>query len=102
MGVGAIIAGIAAAAAVGGSSIYASKKQARAEKAAAQMQADAQEKAASQRAAEMNQMNQRAPDTESILEQNSGGDTGGTMLTGAAGVDANSLRLGKGSTLLGG
>jgi|UniRef100_UPI004027EF39 hypothetical protein len=50
----------------------------------------------------MNQMNQRAPDTESILEQNSGGDTGGTMLTGAAGVDANSLRLGKGSTLLGG
>ena len=97
MGLVAVIAGVAAAAAAGGSAIYAAKKQARAE-----MQADAQEKAAAQQAAEMNRMNQRAPDTESILEQNSGGDTGGTMLTGAAGVDANSLKLGKGSTLLGG
>jgi type II secretory pathway pseudopilin PulG len=102
MGLVAVIAGVAAAAAAGGSAIYAAKKQARAERAAARMQADAQEKAAAQQAAEMNRMNRRAPDTESILEQNSGGDTGGTMLTGAAGVDANSLKLGKGSTLLGG
>ena len=102
MGIEVALAGLAAAAVAGGSAIYASKKQARADKAAARMQADAQEKAAAQQAAEMNRMNRRAPDTESILEQNSGGDTGGTMLTGAAGVDANSLKLGKGSTLLGG
>lgn len=102
MGVGAIIAGIAAAAAVGGSSIYASNKQARAQKNAAKMQADAQEKATAQQTAEMNQLNQRTPDTESILEQNAGDDTGTTMLTGPSGVDANNLKLGKGSTLLGG
>jgi len=102
MGVGAIIAGAAAAIATGGLSIMASKKESKAEKSAAETQAKAQEAAVAQEAAEINRQSQKQPDVETILENNSGSDTGSTLLTGSGGVDPNSLRLGKGSTLLGG
>lgn len=102
MGIGAIIAGTAAALATGGLSIMSSHKEAKAIKSAAETQAKAQEAAAAQEAAEMNKQSQKQPDVETILENNAGSDTGSTLLTGAGGVDPNSLRLGKGSTLLGG
>jgi len=61
-----------------------------------------QEKAADEA---FNKANAKKPDLERLLSQNeqaAQGGAGSTMLTGPAGVDPNSLVLGKNNTLLGG
>ena len=84
---------------------YRNGQDAKQAQSAAQQQAQAnalkQERAADQA---MNQANQKKPDTAAILsaaQQSGKAGASGTMLTGPAGIDPNSLTLGK-STLLGG
>lgn len=94
-----------AAASIAGTaySVYSGQKQASAQKEA---QAQATKTANDQATAAdqaMNAANQKRPDTNAILDaatQAGRGGVSGTMLTGAAGVDKNSMALGK-STLLG-
>ena len=67
----------------------------------AQKNADA---AAKQADEDFNRANQKRPDTNAILaaaQDSVRGGTSGTMLTGAQGVDPETLKLGK-TTLLGG
>lgn len=76
------------------------KKSAEASMNQAKANALKQEKQADQDA---NRMNQKKPDTAGILaaaSQAGKGGVAGTMLTGPAGVDPNTLSLGK-NTLLG-
>lgn len=96
---------IGAIAAVAGSaySIYSGEKASSAQKKAnAQAQTNAK-KQAQQAEQDTNRANQKAPDIGALLsanQQQSLSGQSGTMLTGAQGVDPNSLSLGK-STLLG-
>lgn len=100
-------AAVVAAGAATAYSVYQGNKQAEAQKDAlkdqkqAQRAAEAQAKT-QQRQSEMamNAANQKQPDMSAILKAASSGGVSGTMLTGPAGVDPNSLALGK-STLLG-
>lgn len=85
------------------SSIYTGNKQASAQKKAmAQSQANANKQAtAAEQAA--NAANQKRPNANGILDaasQSGRAGVSGTMLTGAQGVDAGSMALGK-NTLLG-
>jgi type II secretory pathway pseudopilin PulG len=94
----------AVAAAVGtGYSIYSGERAASAqENAQGQAKANADKQAAAADQAQ-NRANQKHPDVSSILSAASqAGRAGesGTMLTGPAGVDASTLKLGK-NTLLG-
>lgn len=96
---------IAAGAAVAGAAVayqngQEQKKSAEASMNQAKANALKQEKQADQDA---NRMNQKKPDTAGILaaaSQAGKGGVAGTMLTGPAGVDPNTLSLGK-NTLLG-
>lgn len=100
---GAIAAIGAMTAATAGSQIYAANKQAKATKAASKVQAKASNDALRQQTQEMNQANQKTADTESLLEQNTGSDVQGTMLTGANGIQSlDDLILGRGASMLGG
>lgn len=77
------------------------KKQAKSAMEQAQKNADA---AAKQADEDFNRANQKRPDTNAILaaaQDSVRGGTSGTMLTGAQGVDPETLKLGK-TTLLGG
>lgn len=111
--IGAIAAGVMAAAAVAGTAYSvvagedAKKQQKKAmenqERAQAQQLAQAQ---SAQRRSEMaqNAANRRQPDVGGIMEragQQAGGGPSSTMLTGPGGVDPSQLSLGR-STLLGG
>lgn len=105
------IAAISAAAAVG-STVYgvvsgqqqnANQKKALAQQNAAQKTAEAQT-LSNQRRSEVaqNAVNRQTPDIAAILSRAAGvakGGIGSTMLTGAGGVDAGSLTLGKSSLL---
>ena len=99
------MSGVVTAAAVVGAaySVYNGQQQASAQKKA---QAQATKTANDQATAAdqaMNAANQKRPDTNAILDaatQSGRGGVSGTMLTGATGVDKNSMALGK-STLLG-
>ena len=106
------LATLAGAAVVGtGYSIYAGEQQKSAQKDALNQQRDAQAKAEAsalkqEKTAEetMNKSLAKKPDASAILsqsEQAGKSGVGSTMLTGAAGVDPNSLQLEK-KTLLGG
>lgn len=100
-------AAVVAATATTAYSVYQGQKQAEAQKDAlkdqktAQKQAEAQART-QQRQSEMavNAANQKQPDMNAIQRAAQSGGMTGTMLTGPAGVDPNSLSLGK-STLLG-
>lgn len=84
-------------------SIYTGNQQAKAQKKAmAQAQQNANQQAAAAEQA-FNASNQKLPDTSSILDaatRAGRGGVSGTMLTGAQGVDADKLTLGR-NTLLG-
>lgn len=94
-----------------GYSIYSGEQQKKQQKEALNQQRDAQQKAEAsalkqEKAAEeaQNKSLAKRPDTGALLssaEQASKTGVGGTMLTGAAGVDPTSLQLEK-KTLLGG
>lgn len=83
-------------------SVYSSRVQAKATRNAANVQREASDNALKQQQTEFRQSNQNTADTESILDQNSGSDTGSTMLTGPGGISLDDLILGKGANLLGG
>ncbi len=96
----AVLMAVTAAAAVysakTGADAAAEQKKAN-KKAQAQAEADA---TAAER--EINRQNQKTPDLASILTSNKASTTGGagsTMLTGAQGVGADQLTLGKSSLL---
>lgn len=93
---------VTAAAVTAASTIYSANKQARATKAAANLQKQASDDALRQQTQEMNQANQRDADTESLLESNTANDTQSTMLTGPNGLTLDDLILGRGTSLLGG
>ena len=100
----AAIIGAAALAASTGYSIYEGERSATAQNRS-QRQALAASRATAQSADEANnRVNQKRPNTNSILaaaQQAARGGMGGTMLTGPQGVSSSELSLGK-STLLGG
>lgn len=109
---GVAVAVAAGAAVVGtGYSIYAGEQQKKAQADALNQQRDAQSKAEAsalkqEKSAEeaQNKALAKTPDSAAILssaEQASKSGVGGTMLTGAQGVDPNSLQLEK-KSLLGG
>ena len=85
-----------------GLSYKASRDQASAQRRAARVQQQANDRAYQQSVQDMRQNNQQQADVGSLLEQNTGPDMGSTMLTGAGGVDPSRLLLGSGATLLGG
>lgn len=97
-------AAVLAAAAVAGTaySVYSGQKQLSAQKKAqaqAQSNANASATAAEQAA---NKANQKMPDTSAILDaatQSGRAGVSGTMLTGAMGVDKNSMALGRNALL---
>ncbi len=93
---------IAAAAIGAGDSIYSSNKSSKAQKAAANQQAEASRKALNQQKTEFARQNQNQADVGALLEANTGSETGSTVLTSPLGVDPNQLKLGKGTSLLGG
>lgn len=95
-----VVMGVTAVAATA-ANIYASNKQAKAQKAAMKAQVEASNKQLAQQKEQYNRSNQKQADITTVLEQNTAGDLGTTMLTGATGVDKNQYQLGKGSTLLG-
>lgn len=100
--VGAAVIGTAATVVGTVSSIYSSKRQVKATRAAAQMQVDQSNKQLAQQKEQYNRANQKQADIGSLLEANTGSDLGTTMLSGAQGIDPNQLQLQKGGTLLGG
>lgn len=100
----AVIPILAATAAVSTAySVYSGEKQQSAQKkASAQANANAK-KQAQQAEQELNRANQKSPDVGALLsanQQNALSGQSGTMLTGAQGVDPNSVPLGR-NTLLG-
>jgi hypothetical protein len=95
-----------AAAAVAGTavSIYNGQQQASAQKKAMNQAKSAADKQATAADQAMNKENQKRPNTTEILDaanQAGRGGVTGTMLTGASGVDKNTMALGRNS-LLGG
>lgn len=93
-------ASIASAAIGAGASMYSAHKTSKAQKSAADQQAEASRKALNQQKSEFARQNQA--DVGSLLEGNTGNETGSTLLTSPLGVDPNQLKLGKGTSLLGG
>lgn len=98
MAIGAAIAAVASAAAA----VYSADKQSKASKYAADQQRKASAEALGQQKASFNKENQKQVDLESLLEANTGSDTGTTMLTGAAGANPTENQLARGTNLLGG
>ena len=85
-------------------SVVSGMKQASATKDAANQAKANADRAYEQSQQVNNRANQKSPDTMALLDaaQQAGkGGAGGTMLTGAQGIDPNALGLGK-NTLLGG
>lgn len=95
-------ASIASAAIGAGASMYSAHKTSNAQKSAADQQAEASRKALNQQKSEFARQNQNQADVGSLLEGNTGNETGSTLLTSPLGVDPNQLKLGKGTSLLGG
>ena len=101
-GLSAAAAAVISGALVTAGSVYSSRVQAKATRRAANVQREASDNALKQQTTEFRQANQNTADTESILDQNAGSDTGSTMLTGPGGISLDDLILGKGANLLGG
>lgn len=94
---------IAASAVVAaGASMYSSRQQAKATKRAADMQAQESQRQLKEQQQQFNRQNQNQVDVSGMLDGNSGGEMGSTLLTGASGISKDQLTLGKGSNLLGG
>lgn len=95
----------AAAAAIGtGYSVYSGERAASNQQKAAQQAKDNANKQAYLADQELNKANQKQPDSSALLsaqKQAGQGGVGSTLLTGAQGLDLQSLQLGK-KTLLGG
>ena len=100
--VGALTASAVAGVASVGASIYQANKQDKANKSAANQAKENARNAQAQADIETNKANQKKTHAQSILsqQQQAAGGAGSTMLTGASGIDPNSLKLGK-QTLLG-
>lgn len=97
-----VVVGVGAMAASTAASIYSSKKQSKATKAAANAQLEMSNKQLEQQKEQYNRANQKTADIGSLLEANTGSDLGTTMLTGAQGVNTDQYQLQKGASLLGG
>lgn len=95
-------ASIASAAIGAGASMYSAHKTSKAQKSAADQQAEASRKALNQQKSEFARQNQNQADVGALLEKNMGNETSSTLLTSPLGVDPNQLKLGKGTSLLGG
>lgn len=98
----ALAVGAAAAVAGVGASIYSSQKQAKAQRRAADQQAQIAAQNRHDQEVAFNRENQKEVDTGALLDQNSGASNAPTLLTGVGGVDQKKLTLGGGSSLLGG
>lgn len=98
----ALVAASVASVAGVGASLYQANKQDKANKSAANQAKENARNAQAQADIETNKSNQKKTDAQSVLsqQQQAAGGAGSTMLTGAAGIDPNSLKLGK-QTLLG-
>jgi len=86
----------------GATSIYQSERAASTQRRAQRQAQGNADRAAAQADQDRNRANQRQPNADSILATaRRGGQTGlrSTMLTGSAGVDPDSLRLGRSSLL---
>ena len=95
-------ASVASAAIGAGASMYSAHQSSKAQKSADNQQAEASRKALNQQKSEFARQNQNQADVGAILEGNTGSETGSTLLTSPLGVDPNQLKLGKGTSLLGG
>lgn len=98
---GAVIAGVATAAAAAATSIYSANKQAKSQQAAMkQAEKQAEQTAAQQRQA-MRRQEGKTADVGAILNQNANPSLSGgsTLLTGAGGVKNDQMSLGSASTL---
>ena len=95
-------ASIASAAIGAGASMYSAHKSSNAQKSAANQQAEASRKALHQQKSEFARQNQNQAAVGSLREGTTGNETGSTLLTRPLGVDPNQLKLGKGTSLLGG
>lgn len=85
-----------------GASIYQGNKQDAANRNSANQAKENAKKAQAQADIDTNRANQKQTDAKSVLsqQQQDAAGSGSTMLTGAGGIDPNSLKLGK-QTLLG-
>jgi sensor histidine kinase regulating citrate/malate metabolism len=98
-------AGFAAASAVAYSAYSASQSAAKANETQQQAMQQAKtiaDKQATMQTEQINKANAKSPDTGALLganQQAAKGGQSGTMLTGPAGIDPNSLSLGKSSLL---
>lgn len=98
---GAAIAGAAVAAVSAAASIYSSRKQAKAQRAAMNQQAKSAAQARHDQQTAFNRANQNEVNLESIYNQAQGQDYP-TLLTSPTGTDQKNTTLGGGSSLLGG
>lgn len=99
MGVSAVVAAVAASAAV---SYTNGQKQEKAAEAANRAATENAKQAKQQSEMAFNKANAKTPDLAAMLsanEQAAKGGVGGTMLTGAQGIDPATLQLGKNSLL---
>lgn len=98
----ALVAASVASVAGVGASLYQANKQDKANKSATNQAKENARNAQAQADIETNKANQKKTDAQSVLsqQQQAAGGAGSTMLTGASGIDPNSLKLGK-QTLLG-
>lgn len=85
-----------------GAQMYSSRQQSKAQRQAADRQAQASTQARLQQEQDFRAENQNEVDVSNVMGQNTGSDISSTMLTGPGGIGLNDLQLGKGSTLLGG
>lgn len=88
--------------AVAGATMYSANQQKKATKQAADMQAQESQRQLKEQQQQFNRQNQNQVDVSGMLEGNTGGEMGTTLLTGAQGISKDQLTLGKGSNLLGG
>ncbi len=88
--------------AVAGATMYSANQQKKATKRAADMQAQESQRQLKEQQQQFNRQNQNQVDVSGMLDGNSGGEMGSTLLTGASGISKDQLTLGKGSNLLGG
>jgi Flp pilus assembly protein TadB len=88
--------------AVAGATMYSAHQQKKATQRAADMQAQESQRQLKEQQQQFNRQNQNQVDVSGMLEGNSGGEMGTTLLTGAQGIAKDQLTLGKGSNLLGG
>lgn len=98
----AVAVGVAAASI--GASVYQSRKQEKAQRAAADQQRQAAAEAKKQQQMDFNKANQNEVDVSGIMGQNQGqgGVGSATMITGPGGINKDNMLLGGGSSLLGG